>query len=385
MMKASTPPKKRIGIDARMYSSQFTGIGRYVYELTEHLFKMDPRNDYVLFMNDPEYSAFTPPRAGVKKVLVNARHYSFAEQFHFWRILQKEKLDLMHFTHFNTPLLYRSRSLVTIHDLTLSLFPGKKMTSWIHRLAYNMVIHDSVRKVARVIAVSKNTKMDLERLLHANLKKIRVIYEGVNPQFKPTQDNALVDRVLKKYRIQRPFLLYTGVWRNHKNLVRLLEAIQILRERHGFKGQLVMTGREDPFYPEISSTIKKLGLEKNIIKTGLVSEEELVVLYGTARLYVLTSLYEGFGLPPLEAMACGTPVAVSRVSCLPEICGEDNAVFFDPILPESIAEGLHALWSNDELHHRLSRRGLAWVKQFSWEQMAKETLNVYDKVLNSPH
>jgi glycosyltransferase involved in cell wall biosynthesis len=243
------------------------------------------------------------------------------------------------------------------------------------------VIRDSVRKATRVIAVSKNTKADLTRLLHVNPEKIVVIYEGVNPQFKPTQDNVLVERVLKKYRIRRPFLLYTGVWRNHKNLVRLLKAIERLKKEKCFTGQLVMTGKEDPFYPEVSSTIKKLGLEKNVIKTGLVSEDALVILYGAARLYVLPSLYEGFGLPPLEAMACGTPVAVSRASCLPEICGEDNAVFFDPYEVESIAEGLYKLWSNDELHHTLSTRGLKWVKQFSWEQMAQETKTVYDEIL----
>src|SRR5690242_14363572 len=141
-----------------MYSSRFTGIGRYVYELTQNLFRIDPNNEYVLFFNNPEYKEFKLPNSRVSKVLVNAPHYSIKEQTVFPKYLQKAKLDLMHFTHFNAPIFYFGRSVVTIHDLTLSFFPGRKMTSLVHRLGYQATIRSIVRKAKKIIAVSENTK-----------------------------------------------------------------------------------------------------------------------------------------------------------------------------------------------------------------------------------
>lgn len=358
----------KIGIDARMYSSSFTGIGRYVYELTRYLFETDKKNEYVLFMNEPEFSRFNPPNDHVKKVLVNAPHYSWAEQVKFARILRREKLDLMHFAHFNAPFFYRRPSVVTIHDLTLSFFPGKKMTSWVHRVAYHVVLSSIVRRSKTVIAVSGNTKKDLFKLLKISPKKIRVIYEGVAKEFAPNESP------------KEDFLLYTGVWRDHKNLVNLLKAFAILCENPKFTGNLVITGREDPCYPEVKQTINELGLKKRVILSGLVPEKELIKLYQKARIYVLPSFYEGFGLTPLEAMASGTPVVASNTSCIPEICGEKNALFFDPYNIDDMAKTMQKIWFNAGLQQDLRRRGLRRVKDFSWKHMAEETLRLYKRL-----
>jgi len=354
----------KIGIDARMYSSSFTGIGRYVFELTQRLFELDTKNEYVLFMNDPQYSEFVPPNERVRKILVNATHYSWAEQVRFARLLKKERLDLIHFTHFNAPLLHRGPSVVTIHDLTLSFFPGKKMTSWLRRWAYHWVLSSVVKRSKRIVAVSHNTKKDLMKLLNTPSEKIEVIYEGVAKEFK----------VLKEVPNSGDFFLYTGVWRSHKNVVNLLHALARLTE-----GKLVITGREDPFYPEVKMTTKALGLENRVVLTGLVSEKKLVELYNQARVYVMPSLYEGFGLPPLEAMACGTPVACSNTSSLPEICGEDNALFFNPYSVEEMAQAMKQLWDNEPLREKLIKRGLERVRDFSWDEMAKVTLSLYNQ------
>lgn len=364
--------RMKIGIDARMYSSSFTGIGRYVYELTERLFELDTQNEYVLFMNDPQYSSFTPPNERVSKVLVNATHYSWAEQVKFLKLLKKSRLDLVHFTHFNAPLLYRGRSIVTIHDLTLSFFPGKKMASFVRRLAYHWVISSVVKRSERVVAVSHNTKKDLMHLLSTPTEKIEVIYEGVAHEF----------RVLDAVPDLGAFFLYTGVWRSHKNVVNLLKAFAVLCKDPLFKGRLMITGKEDPFYPEVKDTIQSLGLGERVVLTGLVSEEKLIELYNAARVYVMPSFYEGFGLPPLEAMACGTPVACSNTSSLPEICGEGNALFFDPTDVEAMAQAMHRLWTDSTLREILIQRGLEHVKTFSWEDMAKSTLALYN---NDPY
>ncbi|MBT5016855.1 glycosyltransferase family 4 protein [Candidatus Peregrinibacteria bacterium] len=357
----------KIGIDARMYSSSFTGIGRYVYELTRHLFEMDTQNEYVLFMNEPEFSKFEPPNERVRKILVNARHYSWGEQVKFARILRREKLDLVHFTHFNAPLLYRGPSVVTIHDLTLSFFPGKKMTSWLHRMAYHLVLKSIVKRSKSVIAVSKNTKKDLLKLLKTSSEKVQVIYESAAKEFKPSDAP------------KENFFLYTGVWRNHKNLVNLLKAFAKLCEQDDFKGKLVITGREDPHYPEAKQTIKELKLENRVDLPGLVSESELLALYQKAKVYVLPSFYEGFGLTPLESMASGTPVVASNTSCIPEICGPENARFFDPYQVENMAKVMSEVWFDEALQKDLRERGLERVKDFSWKQMAKETFKLYNQ------
>ncbi len=370
----------RIGIDARMYSTEFTGVGRYVYELVHNLIKLDKKNEYVLFMNREEYDKFDPPNKRISKVLANARHYSFAEQTRFWWVLQRAKLDLMHFTHFNAPILYRRPSIVTIHDLTLSFFPGKKMNSAFYRTAYNVVLKNAVRHAKRVIAVSKNTKKDLVEITHTSPSKIEVVYEGVGEQFGPKEDKGLVEDLQKKYNITKEFMLYTGVWRSHKNLVNLIRSFALLQEDESFESQLVITGKEDPYYPEVKRTVKELGLEHEVIFTGLAPEDELIALYQSAKLYVYPSLYEGFGLPPLEAMRCGTPVVASKNSCIPEVCGEENALYFDPYDPEDMANVMRRVWLDEELQKELHEKGLKHSRKFVWEKMAEKTFKIYEEL-----
>jgi glycosyltransferase involved in cell wall biosynthesis len=372
----------RIGIDCRMYSSAFTGIGRYVFELTKNLLKLDKDNRYVLFFNDPEFQKFTPPDKNVKKVLVNAPHYSFREQTKFLRALNREHLDLMHFTHFNAPVFYRRPSVVTIHDLTLHFYPGKKKASFLHRMAYSLTLKTAVKKAKKVITISENTKKDLHKLLKIASEKVAVIYEGVDEKFKILADPQLTKDIKKKYKLDKQYLLYTGVWRCHKNLPNLIEAFHILKTEYDFDGYLVITGRHDPLYaPEIMEKAVSLNLDDDVIFTGLVEEDELVPLYNGALAYVFPSLYEGFGLPPLEAMQCGIPVAASRASCLPEICGENNAVFFDPNDPNDMAEKIFRVVSEKSLREQLIKNGLEHAKKFSWEKMAGQTMLIYRQIL----
>jgi glycosyltransferase involved in cell wall biosynthesis len=370
----------KIGIDCRMYASRFTGIGRYVYELTENLLKLDHENEYVFFFNHPEYESFHPRGRRVQKVLVNSAHYSFSEQTVFLYHLYKANLDLMHFTHFNAPILYRRPSVVTIHDLTLSFFPGRKMTSALHRIGYHFTLKSTVRKAKKIISVSQNTKKDLEHFFRVPSGKISVIYAGVNGQFKPIKDKAKLSALRQKFHLDKPYLLYTGVWRTHKNLPNLIRAFHILKQDHHFEGYLVITGREDPLYgPEIRKEIESLKLQNDVIFPGLVDEKDLVLLYNGAVAYVFPSLYEGFGLPPLEAMQCGIPVAASNVSSIPEICGQDNALFFNPEDPQNIAATIFRILSQKSLRKQLIENGFKRVKNFSWEKMAREILKLYKK------
>lgn len=358
----------RVGIDCRMFSTKFTGIGRYTHELVKEILEINHKlvdpHQIVLFFNQPEYHEFKTIYP-VKKVLVGAKHYSFAEQTKFLFKLRKEKCDIVHFPHFNVPLLYRRPYTVTIHDLTLSLFPGKKMTKWYHRLAYHLTIRNTIRTAKKVIAISENTKKDIREHFKIKSEKIAVIYNGVNPEFKVVAHP-------KKY--PKPFLLYTGVWRSHKNLPVMIEAFQKVLEKHDLN--LIITGKEDPFYPEVKEAVEKFGVKGRVVFTGLVGEEELLNLYNSAEVFVFPSLYEGFGLPPLEAMACGTPVVASDTSSIPEVCGEGNALFFDPKNPEDLAKKICEVYENEDLRQQLIENGRERVKDFSWGKMAKETFDL---------
>lgn len=403
------PHPLRIGIDCRMFSSAFTGIGRYTFELVERFIKLNDAlpapHRIILFFNAPEFTNFSTtsgPLASpnVEKILVNARHYSLREQTVFNYKLYKQKLDLVHFPHFNVPILYRRPYVLTIHDLILSLYPGKKMNKWYHRLAYNLTIKNATHHAKKIIAVSHSTKKDLEKLMKIPAEKVQVIYNGISPIFRhltASSDRDAIAQTLEKYKITGPFLLYTGVWRNHKNLVNLIKGFSEFPKIRNSESRnvnhsaqanvsplLVLTGRPDPHYPEIPATIKKHHLENRIVMPGLVSEEELVHLYNAASLYVFPSLYEGFGLPPLEAMACGTAVAASNTSCIPEVCGEENALFFDPQDPADIAKKITQLYNDNDLKTKLSTRGLAYAKKFSWDTAAKETWKTLSANLPKP-
>lgn len=374
----------RIGIDCRIYSSNFTGIGRYTHELVQNLIKINDEkkrpHEFILFFNNPEYKNYEPPNPSVKKVLVDAQHYSMKEQIKFLFILRKQKLDFTHFPHFNLPIFYRRPYMVTIHDLTLSLFPGRKMNKWYHRFAYNIVIKNAVKHAVKIIAVSNNTKEDIINHLNVPEEKIEVIYHGISEKFTLLDDPKITEKTLKKFQIEKDFLLYTGVWRDHKNLPRLIKAFSILKNEKYLDLSLVITGKPDPCYPEVKDTVKKLNLQQDVIFTGQVSDEELVHLYNAARIYVFPSLYEGFGFPPLEAMKCGTPVAASKASSIPEICGENNAIFFDPYDINDMADKIAMLYKDADMQTKLIENGIARACKFSWDITAEKT---YDTIIKA--
>jgi len=367
----------KIGIDARMYGTGFTGIGRYTYELIHNLAKVDSEHEYVIFLCKEAYESFESPNVRFKKVLADFSHYSAGEQFGFLRLLNREKLDLMHFTHFNAPLFYRRPFVVTIHDLTLSFFPGKKMTSPLHRLAYYTVVRTVIKRSKAIISVSENTKRDIMRLFHIPDAKINVVYNGVNVEFADIPPVSYED-LLGKLAINKPFFLYTGVWRDHKNVVGMIKAFASFNKESGDRYNLVITGRNNPIYHEIPDLINQLGLKKSVHLVGLVSEKDLISLYKHAVSYVFPSFYEGFGLPPLEAMQCGTPVIASNTSAIPEVCGKENALFFDPYDISDIANKMKMISSDENLRQNLISSGYERVKNFNWEKMTSEILGIYN-------
>jgi len=371
-----TVKKLKIGIDARMFSDQFTGIGRYNFELTKRLFTRKDIN-WVIFLNDPQYSEFNFPK-NVKKVRVNAGHYSVSEQIKFLWILWKENCDLVHFTHFNLPLLYWKKFVVTIHDTTISFYPGKKMNTWYRKLGYNLVIRHAVYNSKKIITVSQNTKDDVLKLFRVKDEKITPIWIAPAEEFGPVSQKTQ-ESVKKKFKLNDQFLLYTGNWREHKNLVRLLEAFNQVLETHPDLN-LVITGKPDPYYPEVLATIKNLNLENAVKTVGLVDFEDLKALMSAATLYVFPTLYEGFGLPPLESMQCETPVVTSKIASVPEVCGE-AVEYFNPKSVEDMTAVIAMTLCSGLTQDYLIKKGLERVKKFSWDDCARQTFEKYGEVL----
>lgn len=369
----------RIGIDARMYGNRQTGIGNYIKHLIKYLAELDAQNEYAIFLLEPMYSEFVCPNERFKKIKVNSHWYSWQEQLVLpWRFYQ-EKLDLLHFPHFNSPLLYRQKTLCTIHDITPYFFPGHKMTSPWRRLGFRLVFRNTVSHAQKVFAVSEHTKKDIVKYFKINPDKIMVTYEGVEPHFKIIDDQNKLIELKNKYHITKPFIFYVGVWRNHKNLVGLVRAFDVLLRKYNLDYQLVIGGKEDPYYPEIRQTWESLGLDKDIIRPGFITEEELPLFYNAADLFVIPSFYEGFGLIGLEAMACGLPVAASRTTSLPEVLGE-AARYFDPQNPEEMAGVIKEILTNQEEKIKMVQAGMEQIKKYSWEKCAEKTLEVYRKL-----
>lgn len=373
----------KIGIDSRMYGAKATtGIGVYIKNLTEELFKIDQENQYVLFMKDLEFSEFQVPNERVTKVKIDIPWYSLKEQLVMPKILKKHKLDLMHFPHFNVPILYSGKYLVTIHDITPKFFPGPLVKkSLIRKFGYNLVFKTGISKASKIIAISNYTKQNIIKHFNAKQEKIIVTHLGFNQNFLNQTSEQKIEEIKNKLNITKPFLFYVGVWRDHKNLPGLVKAFNILKSKYNLDIQLVLAGSQDSRYPEIKQEINQSKFKSDIITPGFIIDSDLPLLYKAAKLFVLPSYAEGFGLVALEAQSLNTPVIASSTTSLPEIL-EDSAIYFNPHDQNNMAEVINKVISNKNLYSDLQQRGLIQVKKYSWRTTAKQTLSVYQDVKN---
>ena len=375
----------RVGIDARFFGPRAKGIGRYNQKLLEELEKLDSQNDYVVFLRRENFDEFLPQKNNFKKVLADFRWYSWGEQLIFPFLIYRQKVDLMHFTHFNLPIFYFRPYVLTLHDLILQRFGTARgrLLGRLHygfkNLAYKIIIKLAARRAQKIIAVSSYVKNDIVKMLDVSAKKIAVIYEGAPILDDGEEQIANSKEILNKYKIKKPYLLYVGNAYPHKNLPRLIEAFKILKEKSQPNLQLALVGGEDYFYRQLKKKHcdnSGVCLSGGVIFTGFVSDNELKTLYEESSAYVFPSLCEGFGLPPLEAMARKTAVAASSETCLPEILGQ-AAHYFDAKSPVDIAAKINEVLFNEELRQKLVEKGLGQIKKYSWQKMAGEVLSVY--------
>src|SRR3990172_6749719 len=385
----------RIGIDARIWGSSSRGVGRYVQNLVENLEKVDrpstgsgqAKNQYLIFLREPGFNSYQPKNKNFHKVLADVTWYGVKEQVMMPGIFSASNLDLLHVPHFNVPLLYQGKMVVTIYDLTMLKFGGRETSTLpapiflIKRAGLRFILQDAAQRAAAVITFSQFVKDDIVKTFGIPAKKISVTYEAGILAGKGRADRERkIEDVLGKYRITKPYFLYVGAFYPHKNVDRLVEAVKILNEKMKKPSQLILAGRKDAFLERVVRKALEVGALKYISLTDHVTDADLIDLYREAEAYVQPSLSEGFGLQTVEAMALGVPVVQSNTSCLPEIGGE-AALYFDPDDSRDIADKLAKLLGNKKFRQGLVKKGLARAKEFSWEKMARETLKVYESVL----
>jgi glycosyltransferase involved in cell wall biosynthesis len=371
----------RIGIDARKLHD--FGIGTYIRNLLRHLARLDSQTEFVIFCRPEDRDALAAVGENFRPVPETSGNYSIAEQVRIPWALKRERVTLFHAPHYVLPPLVRCRSVVTIHDVIHLMFPQYLP----NRIAFSYAkwsITQAAQRATRVMTVSESSKRDILRFVDTEPDKIDVIYNAYDERFAMEPREEDVVRVRERYQLTDEFVLYAGNVKPHKNLERLIDAFALVRKRGLDHLKLVLIGDEISKYTALRRAVHQHQLHNYVRFLGYLPEETLAVMYRLAGVFVFPSLYEGFGLPPLEAMASGTPVVTSNVSSLPEVAG-DAAVLVDPYDPQAIADGIYRVLTDEKLRRALIHKGIARAGQFSWEQSVRRVRQIYGEVsaLNS--
>jgi glycosyltransferase involved in cell wall biosynthesis len=373
----------RVCLDLSPTVHQHAGLGRYAQELLLALATADRQNEYVVFYNNPAAARVEPSLERFPKITTPLSYKPWrlsALLAHFTRIPQDPLLpgvDLFHATDHLLPYFRRIKSVFTLHDLIFLFHPEthKSLNRWF----LTLMMPRFLRAADAVIAVSECTKRDAIRFYRIPEEKITVIYEGVNPRFRPASPEAIA-AVRARYGLPERFILYVGTIEPRKNLTTLLEAFHHLLATYDLR--LVIVGKKGWLYERFFRRLRELGLEGQVIFTGYVPDEDLPAIYSAADLFVFPSLYEGFGLPVLEAMACGAPVVCSNTSSLPEVAG-DAALLVDPTDARALTGAMEQVLTNERLWATLRAKGMERARGFTWEKAAYRTWEVYQQVISS--
>ena len=370
----------KILIDGRWIRQ--TGIGRYISQTLEQILLYDKKNEYILLVRAKDVDKISLKAPNLALLPVDIEWYGVKEQTKLLSVINDQKPDLVHFTNFNFPLRYKGKFVITVHDLTLLHFqnirqsPLSKPVYLAKDQVMRLVLRKGINNAKAVFTPTEYVKEDIAKTYHIRRNKIVVTHEAADPAYQRARIN------LEDLGINKPFLLYVGNAYPHKNLERMIMAFGELVTKYMLDYQLVIAGKKDDFHATLEEEVKKSGLQDRVIFTGFVEESQLAGLYKSASLYVFPSLSEGFGLPGLEAMSYGLPVASSEATCLPEVLG-DAAKYFRPKSVASIAKVISAVLSDKDLQAKMTKKGYTQVKKYNWKKTAKQTLATYEKVLRN--
>jgi glycosyltransferase involved in cell wall biosynthesis len=369
------PP--RIGIDIHSIGSQSGGNETYYRELLRELLKSRSNYQFYLYYTHAAAARAIQTTEGVcLKRLIPSKRWLRMPFTVPWRA-RVDDLDLFH-AQFIVPPFLKCKAVTTIPDIAYEHFPELFPR---HQVALlKMLVRESARKADHIITVSEHSKRDIVETYGVDPDKITVTYEGAGSEFVPLERGKARQEVAQKYGIRKPFILYVGRLQARKNLARLVESYARVRKA-GFDHQLVFVGKQDSLFQQVTARIRELEMQEDVVQLGYVQGEDLPRLYNAAEVFIYPSLYEGFGLPVLEAMACGTPVITTQGSSLAEVA-RDACLLVDPLDEASIASQLQSILADPRLRERLSQAGLKRSRQFSFVNTARQTLGVYERVLN---
>ncbi|MDY6863365.1 MAG: glycosyltransferase family 1 protein [Thermodesulfobacteriota bacterium] len=363
----------RIVIDIRTANDYFPGIGRYVINLSKAIAQIETEpSSCILIGNRKEFAKISGLKC-LSHVQCNISPFSLRQQWKVPKLLYHLKAEVYHSPYYLMPYFPGIPTVVTFYDLIPIIYP--EYFSLLKRLLFRIAIFIALKVAKTKIVISKATKRDIIHFFNIKSDSIKVIPLGVEAKFTPQPFKSIV-ALKKKYNLPDKYVLYLGINKPHKNLRRLIEAYSKLKEI----SPLVIAGVWDHRYPDAKLLSKTLHINDRVIFLGFVPETELPSLYSGAEIFIYPTLYEGFGLPVLEAMACGTPVICSNNSSLPEIVN-DAAIMFNPLDKGDIVDKIAYLNTKSGLKEDLRGKGLLRAKKFSWERTAKETLKVYKELM----
>lgn len=368
-----------IGLASEWIGEQVGGPERYATNLIRHVVRVDADNKFVIFVTPRGarcLSDLADSRVVLRPTPLNSRWYYVP--FGLPLEVLKKPVDLLHATFTVVPWCPGKRIVLTVHDVSPSVHPEFFPPMLRHR--YNWLLARGVARADSIIVPSEASKRELLEHYRVAQEKVTVIYEGVDDVFAPEVSEFSAPAEDPGWEIPSDFILYIGRFQMRKNLERLLEAFDLLRKRFGSELKLVLAGKDMWHQQRIAEKIQSLGLEKDVICPGYVPDRTLETLYRKARVFAYPSIHEGFGIPPLEAMARGVPVMASNRSAMPEILG-DAAVYADPYDVGEMAHALERLLSDEQLRQQMIQRGKERIKRYSWQTAARETLDVYRATL----
>ncbi len=371
----------RVAIDIRRAGDY--GIGTYVRNIVNQLARLDGATRYLLIGRRQHLEEFDPLPENFELLEYSADPGSFHTHFHLPLLLQRRQVDILHMPWFYAPAVVPCRLVITVHDLTDVLSPPVAASPLVQtgRLFF---ARRALARASRILAVSHSSKRELARVFGVPENKIEVIYNAVDERFVREPMPADADRILERHAVNYPFVLYAGNIKPQKNLARLIEAFAVakaeLREHPEFSQlKLLVIGDALTKHPDLRRAVVRTRVREDVRFLGFVPYPVLRVFYARARAFLFPSLYEGFGLPPLEAMAHGTPVLTSNASSLPEVFSP-AALLVNPENVFEIARGIRQILTEGVLRESLVRRGYELVQRFSWERSAQQVRAVYDAV-----
>lgn len=370
----------KIAIDARLWGLENAGLGRYTINLIQSLAELDHKNEYFILLRKKYYKELSFPKNFIK-VEADYQHYSLAEQYRLSRLLKKLNPDLVHFLHFNVPVPFKGKFVVTLHDLIMHLSRGRKSTTQpsikyqVKRLGYKLVFKHAVNGSTKIIVPSNFVASELVKFYKTPKAKIKVIYEGVE---KKTKTPNIRSEVLSKYEIDKPYFIYAGNAYPHKNLERAIEAVIQLNNEIASPVLLVIVCSRNVFTKRLEKYIAKNDAGKHIKLLGFVPDTDLDLLYKNSVSFLYPSIYEGFGLPGLEALENGTLVICSDIPVFREIY-KDAVSYFNPFDFTSISKAMKKVLEIDKKERKIIiDKGYLQTEKYSWERMATQTLAVYE-------